>query len=208
MPVASKRRTQAERREAGRSALIESSIACLSEKGFAGTTFQDIIKRANCTTGQIQHHFGSKYGLYIAVLNQLLDEFKSEIERFPDRDSDIEARCHQAIGILTGLYTSERYAAVHTLVLGAQHNPELRDMIAQQRRGALALTRQAWIDLFSDTDQSDDDLLALLDVAVGVLRDFHFNKTIDVEEARVAMKRNITRIEKLIAAELTATRNT
>lgn len=202
MAATAKRRTQAERREAGQRALIESSIACLSEKGFAATTFHDIVKRANCTTGQIQHHFGSKYGLYIAVLNQLLEEFEAAFDAFPDNSRDLASRVGEAIRILVGLYTSDRYAAVYTLVLGGQHDPELKTLIAQQRRGALATTRRAWLETFSDTGCPDEKLFALLEIVVGVLRDFHFNKTVDIADAKAGLERNICLTGKMILAEL------
>lgn len=200
------RRTQVERREAGRKALIESTIACLSEKGFGATTFQDIVKRASCTTGAIQHHFGSKNGLYIAVLDDLLDEFQSGLQDFPDAGQALEYRCDKTIATLEKLYTSERYGAIHSLILGAQHDPELRDLVASQRRNALAITRKAWLDVFAGTGCSNDKLLSLFEIIVAVLRDFHSNKTLGVNEARARLGSNIAQVKRMVLLELQARR--
>ncbi len=188
-----KRRTQAERRAAARSALIEASIACLGEKGFGATTIQDIVRRANCTTGAIQHHFGSKNGLYIAVLDDLLEEFKVGFERFPRADEALEARLDKAIKVLIALYTSDRYSAIFSLVLGAQHDPELRDLVARQRRGSLELTRRVWRNTFADTGLTDKQLRILLDIVAAVLRDFHFARTVGLTEAKRQLKESLDR---------------
>jgi AcrR family transcriptional regulator len=200
--VAVQRRTQAERTAAACKTLIESTIACLNAKGFGATTSQDIVKRAQCTTGAIQHHFGSKNGLYIAVLDQLLDEFKAGFETFPHRDEALEQRCTKTIAALDALYTSTRYGAGQSLVLGAQHDPELRDLVARQRRGALALAQQAWLNVFRDLECSDAKLLSFLEIIVGVLRDFHFNKTVGVKEARMKLDTNLTLLGKMVLSEL------
>lgn len=200
------RRTQVERREAGRRALIESTIACLSEKGFGATTFQDIVKRANCTTGAIQHHFGSKNGLYIAVLDDLLEEFQGGLEDFPDPGQSLERRCDKTIATLETLYTSERYGAIHSLILGAQHDPELRDLVASQRRNALAITRNAWLRVFAGTGCPDEKLLSLFEIIVAVLRDFHSNKTLGVDEARARLGFNIVQLKRMALLELQARR--
>ena len=196
------RRTQAQRREAGRSALVEASIESLSEKGFGNTTSQDICARANCTTGAIQHHFGSKNGLYIAVLDQLLDEFRSAFLEFPSADEPLEGRLHKTIGVLRSLYTSDRYRATQSLVLGAQHDPELKDLVAHQRRGALDLTRRAWLATFSNVGLSAKQLRSLLEIIVSVLRDYHFNRTVDQDEAARQLELNIGQVERLVLLQL------
>lgn len=188
-----KRRTQAERRAAGRGALIESAIACLGEKGFGATTIQDIVRRADCTTGAIQHHFGSKNGLYVAVLDQLMEEFKAGFARFPKPDEELERRLDKTLKVLVSLYTSDRYSATFSLVLGAQHDPELRDLVAEQRRRSLETTRRVWRETFADTGLTDESLRTLLDIVAAVLRDFHFARTVSLSEAKRQLSLSLDR---------------
>lgn len=187
------RRTQAERRAAGRTALIESAIACLGEKGFGATTIQDIVRRADCTTGAIQHHFGSKNGLYVAVLDELMEEFKAGFARFPKPEEELERRLEKTLKVLVSLYTSDRYSATFSLVLGAQHDPELRDLVAEQRRGSLETTRRVWRETFADTGLSDEELRTLLDIVAAVLRDFHFARTVGLPEAKRQLSLSLSR---------------
>lgn len=202
MPKPQRRRTQAERRAAGREALVEGAIACLAERGFAATTSQEICRRADCTTGAIQHHFGSKNGLFIAVLNQLLDEFKAAFAGFPSVTDGLEERCERCVAILYGLYTSPRYGAGQSLVLGAQHDPELRGLVSEQRKGSLAFTRREWLAVFADTGLPEATLVGLLEVVVAVLRDVHYNKTVDATDARARLDHNTALVKRMLIAEL------
>lgn len=202
MEKTTQRRTQADRRAAGRNALIEGTIACLGELGYAAATSQEIVKRADCTTGAIQHHFGSKNGMFIAVLNQAADEFKTGFADSPAPAGDLEARCDWAIAALYGLYTTPRYRAVQSLILGAQHDAELRDLVARQRRGALAVIRQAWLAAFADTGCPADTLLGLLEIVVAVLRDVHFHHTVDADEARAKLDHNTALVKRMVLTEL------
>ena len=104
------------------------------------------------------------------------------------------------------MYTSERYGAIHSLILGAQHDPELRDLVASQRRNALAITRNAWLRVFAGTGCPDDRLLSLFEIIVAVLRDFHSNKTLGVDEARARLGFNIAQLKRMVLLELQARR--
>jgi AcrR family transcriptional regulator len=51
-----------------REALIEAGIACLEDKGYAGTTARDLAGRADVSLGSIGYHFGSTNDLLDAAL--------------------------------------------------------------------------------------------------------------------------------------------
>lgn len=61
------RRTQAERRESTRAALIGAARELFAAKGFAGAGREEIVERAGVTRGALQHHFGTKEDLFLAV---------------------------------------------------------------------------------------------------------------------------------------------
>jgi AcrR family transcriptional regulator len=61
------RRTQAERREATRGALVLAARELFAAKGFAGAGREEIVERAGVTRGAMYHHFASKEDLFLAV---------------------------------------------------------------------------------------------------------------------------------------------
>ena len=71
------RRTQAERSQATTEQLVAASRALFAEKGFAGTSIEDIVRAAGVTRGALYHHFASKEELFEAVFTreqQALDQ--------------------------------------------------------------------------------------------------------------------------------------
>ncbi|WP_280510718.1 TetR/AcrR family transcriptional regulator, partial [Nocardia farcinica] len=65
------RRTQEQRSTEMRTRLLDATIECLVEYGYAGTTTPRIAERAGVTRGAQVHHFGSKNDLVIAAINHL-----------------------------------------------------------------------------------------------------------------------------------------
>ena len=51
-------------------ALLEGAIACLHERGFAGTTARDIVATSDTNLGSIGYHYGSKDRLMVAALGE------------------------------------------------------------------------------------------------------------------------------------------
>jgi AcrR family transcriptional regulator len=64
-------RTQAERRETTRAALLAAARELFAERGFTDTGREDIAERAGVTRGALYHHFDSKAAVAQAVLVEL-----------------------------------------------------------------------------------------------------------------------------------------
>ncbi len=80
-----KRRTQRERTELSRQKVIEATVRCIQSGGVTNATVSKIAAEAGLTWGTIQHQFGSKDGLFAAVLEHssagLIDKLDSfEVE--------------------------------------------------------------------------------------------------------------------------------
>ena len=56
-----------ERGEATREALIEAARSLFGERGFAGTSLDEIVRTAGVTKGALYHHFSDKEDLFKAV---------------------------------------------------------------------------------------------------------------------------------------------
>jgi AcrR family transcriptional regulator len=76
-----KRRTQAERTEATRSALIAAGRRLFTEKGYDGVSAEEIVREAGVTRGALYHHFGGKAELLEAVYERLEAESTERVAR-------------------------------------------------------------------------------------------------------------------------------
>lgn len=58
--------------DATRAALLESALRLFAERGFAGTSLEDVVREARVTKGALYHHFkGGKLALFEAVFEEV-----------------------------------------------------------------------------------------------------------------------------------------
>ncbi|NVN10324.1 MULTISPECIES: TetR/AcrR family transcriptional regulator [Nguyenibacter] len=79
------RRSQAERSETTRMALLETTIDLLHENGYTRLTTQDVAERAQVSRGALTHHFAHKEDLVVAAISWQLSEATSALEDFASR---------------------------------------------------------------------------------------------------------------------------
>jgi AcrR family transcriptional regulator len=75
------RRSQGERTDATRTALVSAARALFEVRGFAATGTPEIVAAANVTRGALYHHFTDKTELFHAVARQVAQEVADEIAR-------------------------------------------------------------------------------------------------------------------------------
>ena len=89
MPTASKpKRTQAERREQSRQAVLDSACRLFGEKGYTDTSLDDIAADAGMTIRPVYHYFGNKKALFAAAVEQMsariLDTMREDYAENPE----------------------------------------------------------------------------------------------------------------------------
>ncbi|MFF2387700.1 TetR/AcrR family transcriptional regulator [Agromyces sp. NPDC058104] len=60
--------TKAEQRERTRAEIVRLATARFAEHGYAGVALEELMSEAGLTRGALYHHFGSKQGLFQAVV--------------------------------------------------------------------------------------------------------------------------------------------
>ncbi len=69
-----------------REKIIHASYEVIRSKGYEKMTRDDIARQVGMTRGAVNWHFASKEEIYLAVLNQILDDFQRErAEYYEDR---------------------------------------------------------------------------------------------------------------------------
>jgi AcrR family transcriptional regulator len=134
-----KRRTQAERRAATRTALLDASIECLVEEGYANTTTRRIAERAGVTPGALQHHFASKAELLGHAIRHARQGFGQEmLAHGPPDAPSIQARCEQLLDRMWEVHRGPFFQASTELLVAARTDPDLRETLVEvQHESAL-----------------------------------------------------------------------
>ncbi|HEY7946988.1 MAG TPA: helix-turn-helix domain-containing protein [Acidimicrobiales bacterium] len=95
--AARRRRSQAERSATTRQALLEAGRTLFAERGFAGAGQEEIVELAGVTRGALSHHFGTKNGLFRAVLEDVQGDLARRIAeaalRSPDPAEQLRLGC-------------------------------------------------------------------------------------------------------------------
>jgi AcrR family transcriptional regulator len=131
------RRTQAERRAATRTALLDASIECLVEEGYANTTTRRIAERAGVTPGALQHHFASKAELLSEALRHVTKRFVKEILDYEPPDApSIQAHREQILDRMWEVHKGPFFQAWMELAVAARTDAELRATLAELQHGA------------------------------------------------------------------------
>jgi AcrR family transcriptional regulator len=138
------RRTQAERRQATREALLDATIECLAEEGYAKTTTRRIAERAGVTPGALQHHFANRAELLGHARRHVGSKVAREM--FEDGVADIpsiQLRTERQLDRWWDLLTGPRFAAIVELWVAARTDRELREQLAAAERDGARLAALA-----------------------------------------------------------------
>ena len=135
-----KRRTQVERRQATRAALLDGTISCLVEDGYANTTTRRVAERANVSPGALQHHFASKQELMSEAIAHLARRLAEDlIQRgLPSADSERQL-AEQLVDRLWETLNGPLIEAAMELAVAGRTDPSLRPRLAEAQREALEL---------------------------------------------------------------------
>ena len=130
MTAVARRRTQEERSAATRARLLEATLECLVELGYARMTTTEIAERGGVSRGVQLHHFPTKAELVTEALAYLFDrrdeEFRAAFAKLP-ADAD---RGAAAVDILWSMVSGPTFHAWLELAVAARTDPMLKPKVA------------------------------------------------------------------------------
>ncbi|WP_322768945.1 TetR/AcrR family transcriptional regulator [Frankia sp. Cr1] len=120
------RRTQAQRRDAARIAILETAIHLLADGGYGNMTLADLGERAGYSRSLATHYFGSKPKLLAAIIDHVLRE--SPPAALDDNVRGAERIEAEIIGLFDGL-TANPSAARAYIVIAHEAATSLRELL-------------------------------------------------------------------------------
>lgn len=108
-----------------REELLDVAQRAFAERGFEATGMRDITDQAGVAHGMVRHHFGSKNGLWRAVVDRAVDRYRTALVSYATAENEHPRDVRAATR-----------AAVHAfLTVNAQHPDLLRLTLHESVRG-------------------------------------------------------------------------
>lgn len=163
-----KRASQA-RSQMTKQALIDATIECLWERGYAGATISEISRKAKVTHGAHLHHFGTREELIATAVDALFQRMIGEFElRFSKLPGDIEARTEAALDQLRNLAMGRLFGVVGELLNAARTDEGMASQMRLYAASQRMQQRQMYIKIFGAAAVEDPEVFYWLDTTFAV----------------------------------------
>ncbi|SFP68825.1 regulatory protein, tetR family [Amycolatopsis arida] len=123
------RRTQDERSAETRRKLLDATIDCLVEHGYAGMTTSRVVRRAGVTRGAQAHHFSTKAALVTAAVHHLAARRTEQAIQRMSQLVESTDPIGDVLDLVWELHQGPVFTATVELWLVARTDPELRRQI-------------------------------------------------------------------------------
>ncbi|GAA5099526.1 TetR/AcrR family transcriptional regulator [Nocardia iowensis] len=141
------RRTQEQRSAETQTKLMDATIECLLEYGYAGTTTPLVVKRAGVTRGALLHHYPSREDLVAAAVRYLaVKRVQEALETF-GRLTLTEAVVPQALDLLWRMHQGPLFTAVIELWVAARTDESLAAQVESVEQVVLTSLASASVSL-------------------------------------------------------------
>ncbi len=125
------RRTQAERSAGTQARLLDATIQCLVERGWAGTSTTEVVRRAGVSRGAQVHHFPTKDDLVLAAVEYLLQRRMQEFEATFAQLPAAQRSPATAMRLLYDHCFRDSFEAWLELVVAARTDPALHERFVE-----------------------------------------------------------------------------
>lgn len=113
------RRSHAERTAETQARIVAAVVASIAERGLQRTTAAEVTRRAGVTWGAVQHHFGGKDGLLMAVLEDSFRRFEARLAEVPVESLPLAERVRLFVERAWAHFASREYACTAEILRDA-----------------------------------------------------------------------------------------
>lgn len=156
------RRTQAERRQATRQRLVDATLDCLAEDGYAGTTISRIVEKAEVSHGASGHYFPSKAAMIQAAAEELMMQayrrWGGALLNVADADDRLDALLQAT---WRDVFNTDKSDAFIELMQASKKDAELRERLQPMIVAAMKTFRQS-AEHFFVAKKADVDLYDMM----------------------------------------------
>ncbi len=173
---------QGERSRATRARLLDATIGCLIQHGYAGTTTTLVSERAGVSRGAQLHHFPTKAALVVAAVDHLFEQRSAELAA-PVDVLPTRRRTRVALDVLDDLVTGAAFQAALELWVAARTDPSLLAAVKPLEQRLGRETHRCAVELLG-VDESRPGVRPLVQATLDLLRGLGLAATLSDDRAR------------------------
>lgn len=170
-----------------RERLLEATVACLHQNGYAGTSTNDVVRRAGVSRGALLHHFPSRLDLLLAAAahasERTIEAFRKGLSAI-DNEADRMAELRELLW--TG-FTGPTFDALLELAVASRTEPQLnrrlREIAEHYQLVIVEMARALFPALAADDAQFEANQAALFFMLQGIA----LSRVVQPDDARAAL---------------------
>jgi|SRR4051812_1083984 AcrR family transcriptional regulator len=120
-----------------RALVIDETIRCILEEGFAAASAKHITERAGVTWGVVQYHFGDRDGLLMAVVDKGFAELTEALSALPLAAENVSGRAEFVVNAAWDAFSSPTSMAALEILIATR---AMRDSGASEHLVTLGAT--------------------------------------------------------------------
>lgn len=176
---------QEERTRLMRARLLEATVECLVERGFAGTSTTLVAERAGVSRGAMLHHFPAKNDLVVAAVRHLTELRAAELRDAVRRVPTGPRRTRAVLRVLADHFTSPVFTAALELWVAARTDAALLAAVAPLEQEVGRETHRLTVEALG-ADESRPGTRELVQATLDLVRGLGLAATISDDARRRA----------------------
>jgi AcrR family transcriptional regulator len=117
--------------------VIDETVRCILEEGFAAASAKHITERAGVTWGVVQYHFGDRDGLLMAVVDKGFAELLEALRELPAGAENARDRTEFIVNAAWDAFSSPTSMAALEILIATRATRAMRDTGASEHLAAL-----------------------------------------------------------------------
>lgn len=166
-----------------RARLLEATVECLVERGFAGTSTTLVSERAGVSRGAQLHHFPTKNDLVVAAVEHLTEKRAAELASAAARLPDGSRRTRAVLHMLGDHFAGPVFTAALELWVAARTDPALLAAVAPLELRVGRETHRMTVELLG-ADESRPGVRELVQATLDLVRGLGLATTISDDARR------------------------
>ena len=158
------RRSQIERTAETRERIMAAVVESIGEIGYPKTTATEIAQRAGVSWGAVQHHFGDKEGILVAVLEESFNLFADVLADPIEPDLPLAERVSLFVDRSWVHFGSAQYRSTYEILVNLPP-----DLAPSWRSEVLAAWRRIWSNFFPEKPTSPRPVVNIMRYTISVL---------------------------------------